>query len=133
MSITFLCLLIVQAAVITAVTLALTARLARRNRLLLGVILSFSIIVLLELFLQWTVTAGIRYCMREACASAGQPADCVIAQFGCSEWSGLSRFVYLAAGVVDLAVYLIGGGILLLFRRRKLEQPAPSEPVGGPQ
>lgn len=48
---------------------------------------------------------------------AGQPPDCQIAEFGCTEWSGLSRFIYFAVGIVDLVVYMIWGVILLLRNR----------------
>jgi hypothetical protein len=130
MSITFLCLLILQTAIVTAVTLTLTSQLARRNHAVLGVILALTVIILVELLLQWTVTAGIRDCLQRACVAAGQPPDCQIAEFGCTEWSGLSRFIYWAAGALDLAAYLIGGMILFFQSRRKksrLPENSPAE------
>jgi len=117
MSITFLCLLILQVAIVTTLTLALTSQFAKRNKTILGVILALGIIALVELILQWTVSASIQDCLRRACASAGQPPDCQIAEFGCTEWSGLSRFIYFVVGIVDLMVYIIGGVILLLRNR----------------
>ena len=117
MSITFLCLLILQVAIVTTLTLALTSQFAKRNKTILGVILALGIIALVELILQWTVSASIQDCLRRACASAGQPPDCQIAEFGCTEWSGLSRFIYFVVGFVDLVVYIIGGVILLLRNR----------------
>jgi len=117
MSITFLCLLILQVAIVTTLTLALTSQFAKRNKTILGVILALGIIALVELILQWTVSASIQDCLRRACASAGQPPDCQIAEFGCTEWSGLSRFIYFVVGIVDLMIYIIGGVILLLRNR----------------
>ena len=117
MSITFLCLLILQVAIVTTLTLALTSQFAKRNKTILGVILALGIIALVELILQWTVSASIQDCLRRACASAGQPPECQIAEFGCTEWSGLSRFIYFVVGIVDLMVYIIGGVILLLRNR----------------
>jgi hypothetical protein len=64
------------------------------------------------------VTAGIRNSLRSVCSSAGQPADCQIAAFGCTEWSDLSRFVYFAVGAADLVAYLIGA-IILFFKIRR--------------
>jgi hypothetical protein len=93
MSINFLCLLILQTAIVTALALAIISHFAKRNRTILGVILAFGIIALVELILQWTVSASIQDCLRRACASAGQPPDCQIAEFGCTEWSGLARFI----------------------------------------
>jgi hypothetical protein len=117
MSITFLCLLILQAAIVTGLALAITSQFAKRNRTILGVILALGIIALVELILQWTVSASIQDCLRRACASAGQPPDCQIAEFGCTEWSGLSRFIYFVVGIVDLVLCIIGGVILLLRNR----------------
>ena len=121
MSITFLCVLILQVAVVTAITLASTNWFARRGKAILGVVVSLGVIALVEIFLQYTVTASIKDCLRSACLSAGQPPDCVIGQFGCTEWSGLSRFVYFVAGSVDLVAYLIGCIVIYLKRRRKKE------------
>jgi hypothetical protein len=129
MSITFLCLIILQTVIVTAVTLVITSQLAKRNQAILGVVLALCLIALVELILQWTVSAGIQDCLQRACASAGQPPDCHIAEFGCTEWSGLSRFIYMAVGVVDLAAYLIGGVIVLLAVRRRRNNPPPEEPT----
>ena len=117
MSITFLCLLILQVAIVTTLTLALTSQFAKRNKTILGVILALGIIALVELILQWTVSASIQDCLRRACASAGQPPECQIAEFGCTEWSGLSRLIYYVVGMVDLMLYIMGGVVLLLRNR----------------
>jgi hypothetical protein len=127
-NITFLCLLVLQTAVVTAVALVITSQLAKRNHAILGVVLAIAVIALAELFMQWTVTANIQDCLQRACAAAVQPSDCYAAEFGCSEWSGMSRFVYFAGGVVDLVAYLIGGVMLFLSRRRKRNHLATQEP-----
>jgi hypothetical protein len=129
MGVTFLCLLILQTAIVTAVTLALTSQLARRNHLILGVVLALAVIFLVELLLQWTVTAGVQDCLRRACLSAGQPPNCQIAEFGCSEWSGVSRLIYWAAGALDLVAYLIGGIVLVIRAYRKKSRPSENSSV----
>jgi len=108
MGITFLCILILQAAAITAITLTITNWFAKRGKTILGVVVSLGLIALVEVFMQYTVTAGIQDCLRSACRFGGTTPDCVISEFGCTEWSGLSRFVYFVAGTVDLVAYLIG-------------------------
>jgi hypothetical protein len=119
MSITFLCFLVLQTAIVAALALAITSQFAKRNRTILGVILALGLIILIELVLQWSVSASIQDCLRRACAAAGQPPDCQIAAFGCTEWSGLSRLIYFAVGIVDLVVYIIGGVVILLRTRWK--------------
>src|SRR5512135_3114244 len=120
MSITFLCLLFLQMAIVTAGALVITRQLANKGKAILGVILALGLIAVVELVLQWTVSAGIQDCLRQACLSAGLPPDCQISQFGCTEWSGMSRFVYMAVGVVDLLAYLIGVFIVWLLARKKI-------------
>jgi hypothetical protein len=118
MSITFLYILLLQTIIVTAVALVITRQLARKRKGILGVILALALIALVELILQWTVSVDIRDCLRRACISARLPPDCQMVEFGCTEWSGMNRLIYMAVAVVDLVAYLIGVFIGWLLARR---------------
>jgi hypothetical protein len=62
---------------------------------------------------------SIRRCIDDACASAGLPPGCEIAEFGCTEWSGLSVFVFWAVGAIALVVYLLALVVIAVVRKRR--------------
>jgi hypothetical protein len=84
-----------------------------------------------------SLQASIRDCLERACLSAGLPAGCDRIEFGCTEWSGLSQFLFWAAGLGALVVYALGFAILAVreSRRPTGENPwaRPESPQDGPR
>ena len=118
---------------VLALSLALAGLFIWRSRALLGTILGLLPVAVMELAFRWSIDACVRWCIDSACASAGLPAGCEIAEFGCTEGSGMAFFLFVAAGIADLALYLVGVAAISVIRSRRYPK-APGVPptLGGP-
>jgi hypothetical protein len=86
----------------------------------------------MEAIYHLSLQASIRRCLESACLSAGLPAGCGIAEFGCTEWSGLGFFMLWAAGVSALVLYAIGVTILAVVEARRWSVVNPWPPAEPP-
>ena len=90
-----------------------------KSRLWLGIALGLTPIALLEIVLHGYQYFNIRDCLNSACASAGLPPGCEIAEFGCTEWSGLATFLFWAAGFAAVVLYAIGVILIVVISSRR--------------
>ena len=114
------------------VCLLIAGTLIRRSKTVLGLALGLLPIGVMEAVYHLSLQASIRGCLESACLSAGLPAGCEIAEFGCTERSGLSVFLFWAAGAAALALYAIGAIVLVVVegRRPLIASPWPlSDPA----
>jgi hypothetical protein len=102
--------------VVLVLSLALAIALIRRGETALGFVLGLAPIGLMELIAQGMIRSDIQDCLDRACASAGLPPGCTIAEFGCTEWSSLSIAVFWIIGLIDVVLYLAGLGIYAAVR-----------------
>jgi len=86
------------------VCLLIAGTLIRRSKTALGLALGLLPIGVMEAIYHLSLQASIHGCLESACLSAGFPAGCTIAEFGCTEWSGLSVFLFWAAGAAALVL-----------------------------
>ena len=111
------------------VCLLIAGNLIRRSKTALGLALGLLPIGVMEAISHLSLQASIRSCLERACLSAGLPAGCEIAEFGCTEWSGLSVFLFWAA----LVLYAIGAIVLVVVEGRRpliaLPWPPPDPAV----
>jgi hypothetical protein len=108
---------------VTALAILTAYQFIHRSRVFWGLLLGLVPIGLMEIFFHWRLDISLRKCIDSACASAGLPPGCEMAAFGCTEWSGMSVFIFYLAGLLSLALYIIGAGtmaILLIARKRKV-------------
>jgi hypothetical protein len=117
--------LALAAIVATALSVVIAYLLIRRRNVLLGLVLGLLPIAIMEFAYNWSLDSSIHRCIASACASAGLPPDCTIAEFGCTEWSGMSRFLFFAAGVLSLGVYSVGAGTIAILHHRNLPKLPP--------
>ena len=101
------------------VCLLIARTLIRRSKTTLGLALGLLPIGVMEAIYHLSLQASIRGCLKRACLSAGLPAGCTIAEFGCTEWSGLSVFLFWAAGAAALVLYAVGAIILVVAEGRR--------------
>ena len=104
---------------ILALSLAIAGFLMAREKALLGIILGTVPIALMVLLVRWSIQADIARCLKDACTSAGLPAGCTIAEFGCTEWSGLGLALIMVAGLADLVFYIIGLIVIAVVQSRR--------------
>ena len=108
------------------ISLAISWALIHRKRPWIGLLLGILPMVLMEWWMQWSLIESIKGCIARSCGELELPPDCAMAEFGCSEWSGLSAFIFWVAGFMDLALYIVGTGLvawLYARRRRKTIEP----------
>ena len=96
---------------------------ANRGNAAFGVVLGILPLAIMVIVLNWSVDYSIQSCLNSACASAGLPPGCTIAEFGCTEWSDLSRLLIYAAGAVSLVLYALGVGIMVIRRAWRGKEP----------
>ena len=101
------------------VSLLLAGSQIRRSRTALGLALGLVPIAVMEAIFHLSLGASIRRCLERACLSAGLAPGCAIAEFGCTEWSGLSTFLFWAAGLAALVLYAIGATVLAVAEARR--------------
>jgi hypothetical protein len=105
---------------VLALSLIIAGALCARRKTWLGVFLGLLPIAVMEVGFWLALGASIQQCIDRACATAGLPPGCEIAQFGCTEWSGLSYFIFIVVGVVDAFLYLLGViAIVVIYARRR--------------
>jgi hypothetical protein len=116
------------------VSLLLAGSQIRRSRTALGLALGLVPIALMEAIFHLSLGASIRRCLESACLSAGLAPGCGIPEFGCTEWSGLSYFLFWAAGGAALMLYAIGATVLAVAeaRRWSIVNPWPPDPTEEP-
>ncbi len=119
---------------VLVVSIVIAAALASRNRGGLGAVLGLVPLALMEAAFHGSLYLSIHRCLASACASAGLPPGCTIAEFGCTEWSGLSAFIFWAAGAAALAIYLVALLVIAVLRKGRAPYGGPEEdgpsPIG---
>jgi hypothetical protein len=111
----------------TALAILIAYLFIRRSRVFLGLLLGILPIGLMEVLYHWRLEISLRKCIDSACAAAGLPPGCEMAAFGCTEWSGLTVFVFYLAGLLSLAIYIIGAGAMAILHsasKRKAQAAA---------
>lgn len=111
--------IIILSLVVLTISLVIAGSLMARSKALLGVILGALPIALMVFLTRWSIQANVNRCLVEACASASLPAGCGIAEFGCTEWSGLGLALITIAGLVDLILYVIGLIVIAVVQSRQ--------------
>lgn len=101
---------------VLVLSLAIAIVLIRRGETLLGVVLGLVPIGLMELIAQGMIQSDIQNCLERVCASAGLPPGCHAAEFGCTEWSGLSIAIFWITGLLAVVLYLAGLGVYAAIR-----------------
>jgi hypothetical protein len=114
---------------VLGLSLAIAYILMNRSRPWLGIALGLLPIVLFEAILHWQLDASIRACIDHACASAGLEPGCTLAEFGCTEWSGLSRFIFWVAGMADAVLYFVGVMVIAVAQSRRSKNAADQTPT----
>jgi hypothetical protein len=104
---------------VLALSLVIAGFLMAKSRVLLGVILGTVPIALMVFLVRWSIQADIARCLKDACTSAGLPPGCTIAEFGCTEWSGLGLALVGIAGVIDLVLYITGVIVIAIVQSRR--------------
>jgi hypothetical protein len=113
---------------LAALVLSLLIALAfiRRYRTFLGLLIGLLPIAATEVAYNWALRSSIQRCLNSACSSAGLPPGCTIAEFGCTEWSGISFFIFAVAGIVSLILYAIGVGAMAILHSARRRSPPPT-------
>jgi hypothetical protein len=101
------------------VCLLIAGALIRQSKTALGLALGLLPIGVMEAIYHLSLQTSIRSCLERACLSAGLPAGCDRIEFGCTEWSRLSVFLFWAAGAAALVLYVIGAIILVVAEGRR--------------
>ena len=109
-------------------SLLIAGGLIRRSRTVLGLALGILPIAVMEAIFHLTLQSSIHACLERACLSAGLAPGCVIAEFGCTEWSGLSYFMFWAAGAAALVLFAIGATVLIVLEARRWSIANPWPP-----
>jgi hypothetical protein len=118
---------------VLALSLLIAGLALRKTDVLLALVLGLLPLLIMQVAFRWSTNAGIQTCMQSACASAGLPADCNVAEFGCSEWSGLNLAMYTIAGVAQLILFSIGFGVMLIIHARRRSSAAAPHPLRNDQ
>jgi ABC-type antimicrobial peptide transport system permease subunit len=116
---------------VLVLSIAIAGAFIKRNRSFVGILVGLLPIAAMEICFQWFLYASVQDCIDRACASAGLPPGCDIAEFGCTEWSGLAVFMFYAAGFIAVVLYLlvvIVWAVVPARRRSKIQgEPLPPE------
>lgn len=104
---------------IIGVCLVCAYLLIQRRQLLLAFLFGILLIGLYQVYLHQSLHASLQACIDRACRTAGLPPNCPEAQFGCTEWSGLSVFLFYVTGLIQGAIFIVGAGILAFLAARK--------------
>jgi hypothetical protein len=110
--------LLVSLAVV-CVCLFLAFLLIKRRKTFFAVLIGLVIIGVFQGYLHYSLDSSIQTCIDRACASAGLPPGCPEAEFGCTEWSGLSVFLFYIVGIAQAVIFIVGAGIMALLAARK--------------
>jgi hypothetical protein len=106
-----------------AASLGIASLLIRRKRSALAILSGLGLIVLVEGLFQASLQWAVDRCIQRACAAGGLGPSCEAAQFGCTEWTGISALIILLIGLLDGIVFLAGAVVLVLLERRRDRPP----------
>jgi hypothetical protein len=95
-----------------------------RRKALLGIMLGLLPIAIMEIAYNVSLSLSIQRCLASACASSGLPPGCTVGDFGCNEWSGLARALFLIAGLLCLILYAVIVAIVAYLVMRKQHKAA---------
>lgn len=101
------------------ICLILAYLLIKRRKTLYAVLIGLVIIGAFQVYLHRSLALSIQTCIERACTSIDLPPDCPEAEFGCTEWSGLSVFIFIITGIVQVLIFTVGTGILAFLGARK--------------
>jgi hypothetical protein len=118
---------------VLALSLLIAGLALRKSDAFPAAVLGLLPILIMQVAFRWSTHANVQACLESACASAGLPADCGIAEFGCTEWSGLSLAVFTIAGIAHLILYTIGFVVLVIIRSRRRSSTGIPRPPGNDQ
>jgi hypothetical protein len=104
---------------VACICLFLAYLLIKHRKTIFAILTGLVIIGVFQVYLHLSLDSSIRACIDRACTSAGLPPGCPQAEFGCSEWSGLSIFLFYIAGIVQVIIFAIGTGIMIFLASRK--------------
>jgi hypothetical protein len=104
---------------IVIICLLVAYLLINRRMTILAVLIGLLTIGIFQIYLHRSLDSSIQACIDRACMSAGLPPDCPEAQFGCTEWSGLSVFFFYVTGMVQVIIFIVGAGIMAFLASRK--------------
>ncbi|MFZ5910803.1 MAG: hypothetical protein ACOYYU_12380 [Chloroflexota bacterium] len=72
---------------------------------------------------------SLQACIKRACESAGQPANCVGPEWGCREGSGYVLAILTLTGMIQLIIYLLGLiPIWMVYSSKRRRERASSSP-----
>ena len=111
--------ILILSLVVLTVSLVIAGFLMARSKALLGILLGALPIPLMVFLTRWSIQRSIERCIEEACASAGLPAGCEMARFGCAEWPSLGLALINVAGIFTLVLYIIGVIVIAVVQSRK--------------
>ncbi len=110
------------------VCLILAYLLIKRRMAIIAILLGLLALGGYQFYLQRSLDSSIQACIERACQSAGLPPDCPEAQFGCTEWSGLSAFVFYITGFAQVIIFTVGAGIMaFLASRQRRDRSSPMD------
>ncbi len=104
---------------VACVGLILAYLLIRRRKTIFALLIGLVIIGAFQVYLHLSLESSIQACIDRACTSAGLPLGCHEAEFGCTEWSGVSVFLFYIAGIAQIIVLAVGSGIMAFLASRK--------------
>lgn len=124
---------------LVAGALGLAYLLIKRKRTALAFLVGLPLFAAFQFYLRRALEISIQDCIERVCASGGLPPGCLEAEFGCTEWSGLSVAIFYLTGIAQLVLFWLGTGIIALIahrrRRARASQPEvdrqPSPGTGG--
>jgi hypothetical protein len=114
--------LLLSVVVPVTVALGVAHLLVRKKKPALALVLGLAIVAAAEVYFQASLQWGVHNCIERACATGGLGTNCQAAEFGCTEWSGLSAVTFLAAGLLDAVAFVVGATIMV-FRERHRTPP----------
>jgi len=106
-----------------AASLGIASLLIRRKRSALAILSGLGLIALVEGLFQASLQRAVDRCIQRACAAGALEPSCEAARFGCTEWTGMSAFIFLLIGLLDAIVFLAGAIVLILLERRRARPP----------
>jgi hypothetical protein len=94
--------------------------LVRKNKPVVAVLVGLVLVAAVEVYLQASLQWAVHRCIERACASAGLGPSCQAAEFGCTEWSGVSAFMFLVIGLLDAVAFSVAAAVMIVRERRRV-------------
>jgi len=104
---------------VLVLSLVIAGLVIRKSDSVTAALLGLLPILIMQIGFNVSENASVQRCLESACASAGLPPDCNVGEFGCNEWSGLSRAMVMIAGIAQSIFFFIGYFIILAVRSRR--------------